>query len=170
MTIASSRFVLDALRIFRKDDGFVGSDNRRRWLEEYHRLFGDFVAEFGGVRGVVAADADNFARLDGGDEAHVRNRPSASRQRPFLPGCCGKFGDVIVLNRTEQGSCCPRGRRCAIEREEPAEFHTWWFECDTRCWLAIWVSRVLQITVTIQESVASIIHTTVPNVRRRIAL
>ena len=64
-------FVLDALGIFWEDDGFAGADDGGRRLEEDHRLFGDFVAEFGGVGGVVAADADDFGGSDGRDEFYV---------------------------------------------------------------------------------------------------
>ena len=64
-------FVLDALGIFRKDDCVAGADDGRGRLEEDHRLFGDFVAEFGGVGGVIAADANDFAGSDGRDEFYV---------------------------------------------------------------------------------------------------
>ena len=40
-------------------------------LEEEERLFGDFVAELGGVVAVVAADAEDLGRGDGGEEAEV---------------------------------------------------------------------------------------------------
>src|ERR1700678_2602312 len=42
-----------------------GSEKRRWRLEKEHRLFGDFVAEFGGVLAIVAADAEDLRRSDG---------------------------------------------------------------------------------------------------------
>ncbi len=39
--------------------------------EEKERFFGDFIAEFGGVVSVVAADAEDLGGGDGGEEAEV---------------------------------------------------------------------------------------------------
>ena len=57
-------FVLDALGKSRKHDGFVGANNGRGRLEEHKRLFGDFIAELGGVSGIVAPDAYDLAGLN----------------------------------------------------------------------------------------------------------
>ncbi len=58
-------FVLYALGVSREGDGFFGADDGRGRLEEHQRFFGDFVAEFGGVSGIVAADANDFAGING---------------------------------------------------------------------------------------------------------
>src|SRR6266403_3168377 len=57
-------FVLYTLRVWRENDGFVEANDGRRRLEEHERLFGDFVAQFGGVSGIVAADADDFRGIN----------------------------------------------------------------------------------------------------------
>jgi hypothetical protein len=58
-------FMLDALGIGRKHDRLVRADNGRRRLKKDKRLFGDYVAKFGGMSGVVAAYANDFAGLHG---------------------------------------------------------------------------------------------------------
>ena len=82
-------YVLDALRIFREDDGVAGSDDGRGRLEEDHRLFRDFVAEFGGVGSVIAADADDFARSDRRNEFYVGERVRCGAARERGPRNCG---------------------------------------------------------------------------------
>src|SRR5947207_13891270 len=62
--------VLDALRIFAKNDRFGRPDNGAGRLKRNQRLFGDVVAEFSCVSGVVTANADNFFWLDGSEKAH----------------------------------------------------------------------------------------------------
>ncbi len=58
-------FVLYALGVWREDDGFLETNNGRGRLEKHERLFGDFVAEFGGMSGIIAADANDFAGVNG---------------------------------------------------------------------------------------------------------
>jgi hypothetical protein len=88
-------FVLNARGVRCECDGLVGADDGGRGLEKHERLFGDFVAELGSVRGVVAADADDFAGIDGGDEANGGERPGPRRLRPLGPRRAGDFADLI---------------------------------------------------------------------------
>ena len=72
-------FMLDALRIAREDDRFAGTNDGRRRLQKDQRLFGHFVAELRGMRGIVPADADDLAGLDRSEQAHISQPPGAGR-------------------------------------------------------------------------------------------
>ena len=57
------------------DDRVIRADHRRVRLEEHERLRGDLTAHFGGVIGVVLADADDLAaRDDRCQQPHIRQR------------------------------------------------------------------------------------------------
>jgi hypothetical protein len=70
--------VLHTLGVRREDDGLAGTNDGRGRLEEEERLFGQFVAELGGMGGIVAADAHDFARVDRREGADIGEPPSAS--------------------------------------------------------------------------------------------
>ncbi len=56
----------------RHADRAPGSEERRWRFEEEQRLFGDFIAEFGGVFAVVAAHAKDLRGSDGWEKIEVR--------------------------------------------------------------------------------------------------
>ena len=56
-------------------DDAAGSEEGRRRLEKEEGLPGDFVAEFGGVVAVVAADTEDLGGSDGGEEVKVGEGP-----------------------------------------------------------------------------------------------
>src|SRR5271157_375129 len=62
---AQLAFVLDAIGVARQDDGLLRADYGRGGFQKDERLFGNFIAKFGGVRSVVTSNADNLGRLDG---------------------------------------------------------------------------------------------------------
>ena len=109
-------FVLDAL----ENIGEERWDRRgRRWrwrLQEDQRFLGDFIAEFGGVSGVVAADADDFAGFDGGEQSHVGQRPHARALRPLPPGRPGNFADLFAFDQAVERKDGLQRRRIHRER------------------------------------------------------
>jgi hypothetical protein len=112
--------VLDALRVWREDNGLFRADDGGRRLEKHQRLFGDFVAEFRGVRGIVTADANDFAGINRRHKAHCGERPSARRLRPFSPRRAGDFPHMV---RIEDAVKWSSRRDSAVQRNEAAEFH-----------------------------------------------
>ena len=112
--------MFDALGIAREDDGLAGSDDGRGRLEEDEWLFGNFVAQLSGMRGVVAAHADDLAGLDGGDEANASERPGAFKLKPGQRRRAGKFAHAIDFDDSVDW----RGRRLGrLGEKEAAEFH-----------------------------------------------
>ena len=115
------RFMFDALRVDGQHNRFARTDDRRRRLEEDHRVFREFVAEFGGVCRLVPADTDNFPRHDWRGKAHIRELPGVGRARPFSPGRAREFADLPVLQQTVEWSSRPRDG--SVQRQKPAKFH-----------------------------------------------
>src|SRR5258708_7428397 len=89
--------VLDALGVSREDNGFFRSDDGGRRLEKHQRLFGDFVAELSGMRGIVAADADDFAGINRRHQAHRGERPRTGGLRPLTPRRAGDFPHLVRI-------------------------------------------------------------------------
>jgi hypothetical protein len=59
--------MFDALGLRRENDGLTGTDDRGRRLKKDERFFGHFIAEFCGMRSVIAPDAHNLAWIDGSE-------------------------------------------------------------------------------------------------------
>src|SRR5690242_376008 len=91
-------FVLHLLRIFRENDRFFRADDGGGRLEKNEWLFGDFVAEFGGVRSVIAANTNNFGRRDGSKEANVSEARRVRASRPLPPGLAGDFDNIFTFD------------------------------------------------------------------------
>src|SRR6267154_118774 len=90
-------FMFNALRIGSESDWLAVTDDRRRRLEKHQRLFGDFVAKFGGMRRVVAADTHDFAGLYRPGKAYRGKRPRAGRLCPLQPWGAGYFAYLIFV-------------------------------------------------------------------------
>src|SRR5208282_3474892 len=71
------------LRDFRQQDRFLGADYGGRRLQEDQRLFGNGIVQLGGVLDIVAALADHLRRHDRRKQAHLTDRPRASRAISF---------------------------------------------------------------------------------------
>ena len=71
---AELALVVDAVGEGGHADDAVGGEERGWRLEEEERLFGDFVAELGGVVAVVAAYAEDLGGSDGREEVEVGER------------------------------------------------------------------------------------------------
>ena len=78
-------------------NGCAGRQQGRRRLEKYERLQRNVVAEFGGMFAIVAADADNFRRLD-------RRQQRCLRERNVVHAAAGQAFHVAIarLRRLEQ--------------------------------------------------------------------
>jgi hypothetical protein len=112
--------MLDTLRVRREDHGLFRTDDGGRRLQKHQRLLGNFVAEFGGVRGIVAADANDFAGINRRHKAHCGERPRAGRLRPLSPRYAGDFPHLV---RIEDGVKWSSRRDSAVRRNKAAEFH-----------------------------------------------
>src|SRR5256885_11986597 len=55
----STLFPYTTLFRSREKDRLLRANDRRGWFKEHQRFFGDFVAEFSGMGGIVAANAED---------------------------------------------------------------------------------------------------------------
>ena len=99
-------FVLYLLGKLRQHHGFFRAHDRRGWLEKNQGLLGNFVAEFGGVRGVIAAHANNLGRLDGSKEANIGQTRKVRAACPCPPRHTGDFSHTFAFDKSKA-----RGRR-----------------------------------------------------------
>jgi hypothetical protein len=84
---------LDAVGLRGQPDRVVGTDHRGGRLDEDQRLFGHLVAELGRVVGVVAADPDDLAGEDRGEQADVGQRPALTGEPDLLERQRADLGD-----------------------------------------------------------------------------
>src|SRR5579859_716915 len=112
-------FVFDLFGIFRENNGFFLTDDGSRRLQKNQRLFGYFVAEFGGVGCVIAADANNLRRLDGSKQPHVGKARRVRAAGPLAPRKTRDFNNVLAFDEA-----VARGwRGSSITRDVAADFH-----------------------------------------------
>src|SRR6266699_2729172 len=113
--------VFHALRIFCQDDCFFRTNNGRGRFEKHQRLFRDFVAHLRGVGSVIAADADDFRRLDRSEQPHVGEARRTRAARPFGPGRAGDLDDIFSFDQ----SIARRSsvRRGSAAHQVTADFH-----------------------------------------------
>src|SRR5262249_27742730 len=85
-------------------------------------LFGNVIAKFRGMRGVVPANAHNFRRCDRGKQPYVRHRKNLRSLSPRVggPRWRGNFRDRVSLENSEtrQGSTAPRNKSAKFHEKE----------------------------------------------------
>src|SRR5690606_19517761 len=129
---ADLSLVLHLLRLGRQEDRALRRQQRRGGLEEDERLGREFVAQLPGVRQVVAADADDLARLHRdhtlapmpcrAKKSSMRVRTSA--QRPMTRSARGSplspSGPYrLVTTRLSSSTTAPTSARVRIRRPKP---------------------------------------------------
>src|SRR5579885_802613 len=111
--------MLDALGIPGQSDWMLRADEQSGRREEDKRLLGNFVSEFGGMRGVVAANANDLAGIDGSEKANLGGRPGVRAAAPRHPGSGGDFAHAVPFQNAKER----RGGLGGFLREESAESH-----------------------------------------------
>ena len=93
-------FVLHALGVFRQNDRLIGANNRSGGFQEDQGFLGDFVAELGSMRGIIAADTHNFGRFDRSEQSDISQVRRTRAPCPLSPRQAGNFNDVLTLDET----------------------------------------------------------------------
>src|SRR5688572_12026606 len=96
-------FMLHLLGLRREDDGITGVDDRGRRFHKDQRYFGDFVAQFLGVFGIVAAYTDNLARFGRREEFDICQQRFGRQAAIFTVDITLDNPDLILVDPAVTG-------------------------------------------------------------------